>query len=149
MQGYIQTDWSRVKTGDNVFLIDAAGNNGAGKAYGPYQVVDSAKQTVEDKAQFTPPWQVNEPIFVKDVGQAVATKAPNVQPYGQVAPVNATPLPQAPTASYVLQAIRDWVVVDIASKAQNLDAHTRAKLENDAVVKRDIAEQALIDWKRG
>lgn len=145
IKGYTQIHWPSVSKGDRIYILDPNGNSGAGKAFGPYEVIDPAKQTVIDpKLPHNGEWAVMEPIGVPDTQN---TGGPLTGNPNQA--VSLTPSGNSPNTRQAMEAMRNWIVVDIASKASNLDPATRSRLEADAVTKSDIAERTLNDWKRG
>ena len=139
--GYKEVQWANVKTGDEIYILDAQGNNGAGKAYGPYKIVDYNKRTVEDTTTFNSgPWAImpNEIIGVPDPNVGAAT-ASAIMAGGAFA----APPSSLVQAQQMLDSIYDFVVFKIAAQDTNLDAATRLKIEAEVVTRQGHAINLL------
>lgn len=143
--GYDQIPWHMLKGGDEVYILE----DGRAKPYGPYKVIDPNTRLVDDISTVggfsTGQFNIgpNEIVGKPSTGTTTTTQPGTA--YSQPAPGSLAP---DTMIGGVLVAMRDWIVTDIASKAQNIDAATRARLENEANIKRNIAETKLTDWKR-
>lgn len=147
MQGYREITWGEARPNTDIFIIDKLANNGQGRAYGPYRLHDASQHMLTDPSQFnSQPWVVTEPIAVLDNGQTTkAAQPPMVQ---QTLPGMTPATSGVITNRHLMGLIRDWVILEIAAKAQNLSAADRAQLERDAMIKADLLDQALTDWKK-
>lgn len=137
--GYKQTEWGHVKNGDQIHTYDDKGNNGQGKMYGPYKVVDRDRCMVEEINSYNSlPFEIktHEAIYVPDNGTLVGGGA-----FTQ-AMTSTSSLQQASAA---VEAMYEYITFKIASKSVNLDPAHRTKIETEVLDRRETAVRLLAD----